>query len=424
MVRTLALLLLMITAAEVAAAEKATSAHWPRWRGGGDDGAASKGTYAVKWNATKGLAWKVPLPGKGCSTPIVRADHIILTAPVDGHDAVLAFDWSGKRLWQTPIGREVPGKHRNGSGSNPSAVTDGEQIFACYKSGNLAALDYDGKILWKLNLVERFGKGKLYWDFGTSPILTETDVVMAILHEGESYLAAFDQQAGELSWYVSRNYKTPTEGDHGYASPILIDHRDTKAVMVWGAERLTAHDVGSGKLLWSCANFNPEQKRNWVTVASPTISGNMAIVPYGRGSRIAGIRLGGSGDVTETHRSWTRTDTGSFVPTPAAQDGKVYLLRDRGEVECIDASSGKTLWKDQLPKHRASYYASPTIADGKLYAAREDGVVFVAAVAGKFAVLSENNMGERVIASPVPVADRILIRGEKHLFCVAPPATD
>ena len=118
-------------------------------------------------------------------------------------------------------------------------------------------------------------------------------------------------------------------------------------------------------------------------------------------------------------RRWKREDTGTFVPTLAEYKGRAYLVRDRGEVECLDPATGKTVWKAELPKTSASYYSSPALADGKIYAAREDGVVFVARVEGKFEVLAENHLGERLIASPVPVANRLLLRGEQHLFCVA-----
>jgi outer membrane protein assembly factor BamB len=153
------------------------------------------------------------------------------------------------------------------------------------------------------------------------------------------------------------------------------------------------------------------------------VVGDIAIVPYGRADRgsprLHGIKLGGSGDVTKTHRIWKREDVGTFVPTPIAYKGKVYLVRDRGEVDCIEPSTGKTIWSETLPKASSSYYASPVIAGGKLYAPREDGIVFVAAVEPKFELLAENNMADRVVASPVPVANRLFIRGEKHLFCIA-----
>ncbi len=398
----------------------ADAADWPRWRGPGDNGSVEAGTYPTRWSGSEGFLWKTPLPGKGCSTPIVWKEQIILTAPVDGQDAILAFDRAGKELWRTALGTEKKGKHRNGSGCNPSCVTDGQGIYACFKSGTLAGLDMQGKLLWKTNLHQRFGPDNLYWDFGTSPVLTEKCVMMAVMRHGNSCLAAFDKADGQLRWKADRNYATPNEGDHSYATPIVIRYQDRESVMVWGGQHLTIHDAADGKTLWSCGDFNPESKTLWPAVASPVIAGDVAVVPYGRGMRLHGIRLTGSGDVTATARLWARDDTGSFCPTPAECKGKVYLLRDRGEIECIEPVTGKTLWAGKLPPKGASYYASPTVAGGKLYAAREDGLVYVVGIEGKFEVLSANDMGERVVASPVPVDGRLLIRGEKHLFCIGP----
>jgi outer membrane protein assembly factor BamB len=396
-----------------------SNSNWPRWRGPHDNGSNESGSYPTKWDGTTNVLWKAPLPGKGCSTPIVWNERIYLTAPSDGQDTLLAFDWAGKSLWQTPVGPERAGKNRNGSGSNPSPTTDGTAIFTYFKSGNLAAFEMDGKVRWKTNLLDRFGKDTLYWDYGTSPVLTERDVIATMMHHGESYIAAFDKLTGELRWKVARNFVTPTEGDHSYATPIVIRHGGKEALLVWGGQHLTAHDATSGATLWSCGDFNPASKNNWVAVASPVIAGNIAIVPYGRGTRLHGIRLGGTGDVTATHRAWVREDTGSFVPTPIEYKGRIYLVRDRGQVECINPADGATLWTGELPKASASYYSSPAAADGKIYAAREDGVIFVAKIEGGFELLSENKMGEPVIASPVPVGNRLLIRGEKNLFCIA-----
>jgi outer membrane protein assembly factor BamB len=406
----------LVVAASAAIAE--VPDNWPRWRGTFDNGSAESGTYPVKWGANSGLLWKTPLPGKGCSTPIVWDKRIYLTAPVAGEDAVLAFDWSGKPLWQTTLGKEIAGKHGNGSGSNPSPTTDGHGLFVCFKSTTLAALELDGKLRWKTNLQERFGKLDLFWDACVSPVLTTHDVVVAVLHHGDSYLAAFNKSTGELHWKVARNYKTPTEGDHGYATPLLIRHEGRDALLVWGGQHLTAHDAADGKLLWDCGDFNPDATDNWPAVASPVVADGIAVVPYGRGNRLHGIRLGGAGDVTASHRIWQRMDTGSFVPTPAVSKGRVYLLRDRGQVECIDPASGKTLWSGKLPNQNGSYYASPAVADGKLYAVSEEGLVIVVRLGDPLEILSQNDMGEQIIASPVPVAGRLLLRGEKYLFCV------
>jgi len=136
------------------------------------------------------------LPGKGCSTPAVWDRRIYLTAPTNGLDAALAFDWAGKPLWHTTLGPEQAGKHRKGSGSNASPATDGHAVFVYFKSGTLAALELDGQLRWQTNLVERFGPDTLYWDHGTSPVLTKSCVVMTRMHHGESWVVAFDKASG------------------------------------------------------------------------------------------------------------------------------------------------------------------------------------------------------------------------------------
>jgi outer membrane protein assembly factor BamB len=398
---------------------------WPRWRGPHDNGSTDVGNYPVHLDENNTL-WRAPLPGKGCSTPIVLNQTIYLTAPVNGNDAVLAIDWSGDQRWAVTFGAEDAGKHRNGSGGNASPITDGDAVFAYFKSGTLAAVELDGSVRWTTNLVQRFGKDSLFWDQGTSPVLTDKYVVMARMHAGESWLAAFDKATGDMTWKVARNYQTPTEGDHGYTTPLVIQHDGKQALLVWGAEHMTIHDADDGHVMWSCGNFNPESNKMWPAIATPVIVGDIAVICFGRNDRgdprLHGIRVAGSGDVTETNHVWMRDDVGSFVPTPVAYAGRVYLVRDRGEVDCIDPVTGETIWSDAFPKNRKAFYASPLIAGGKLYAPREDGVVFVASVTDdRFELLAENDMGESVIGSPVPALNRLFIRGEKHLFCLASP---
>ena len=397
------------------------SGTWMSWRGPGSAGSVATGAYASGWEDGKNILWKAPLPGKGCSTPVVWGESIFITVPIEGEDGIMAFDWKGKVRWKSRMGKSRGGKHRNGSGANPSPVTDGKYIFAYYRSGNFAGLDIGGKVLWKTNLQERFGRDTLYWDIGTSPVVTRAHAVIAVIQERGSFLAAFDKKSGKLAWKVARNYECPTEGDHSYTTPIVVLHEGKEAILVWGAERLTLHSAADGKIIWSCAGFNPEQRSNWVTVASPVISAGIAVVPYGRGERLAGIRLGGKGDVTATHRLWTVKGNGTFVPTPAASGGEVFILRDKGQVVCLDSKTGRTKWSGRMPKHRAKYYSSPLVAGGNMYAAREDGVVVVARLGKNFEVLSENDMGERMIASPVPIDGRLLLRGEKALYCIAKP---
>lgn len=394
---------------------------WPRWRGPEDTGSVDGGTYPDSLSP-KTLIWQAPLPGKGCSTPILVSNTLYLTAPDEGRDALLAFDLSGKQLWKAVFAKEDAGKHRNGSGSNASPVSDGKSIFVYFKSGTLAAVSSAGETLWTTNIVERFGKDTLYWDHGTSPVLTTRHVVLARMHNGESWLAAFDRQTGKMAWKTDRNFQTPQEGDHGYATPLVLMRNGKETLLTWGAEHLTMHDAETGKLLWTCGNFNPDSEKLWPSISTPVIVNDTAVIAFGRNDRgkprLHGIRLDGSGDVTATAHAWFRNDVGTFVPSAAVWNKRVYLVRDGGEVECLEPATGKTVWKDAFPKHRTNFYSSPVIAGGRLFAPREDGTVFVADVTGNaFRVLSENDLQEPVIGSPIPVDGRIYLRGERHLFC-------
>jgi len=396
---------------------------WPVWRGPGFTGTAPAGNYPVKWTADT-AAWKVPLPGKGTSTPIVWRDRIYLTTPAEGQDAVLAVDRGGRQAWLARLGPESPPRHRSlASSCNASPATDGTAVFARFRSGRLAALEMDGRVRWQVNLDERFGPEQIFWDAASSPVLTQDCVVVARMHHGESWLAGFDKQTGAQRWLQKRNYETPTENDNSYTTPVLFQHGGRPAILVWGADHLTAHSASDGSLLWQCGGFNPAGTGFWPAIATPVVVDGMAIVPVGRDdrprqARIHGIRLGGSGDVTATHRAWQRDDLGVFCASPAVYKGRVYLLRHRGGIVCLDPANGKTIWEEALPRASASYYASPVIAGGVLYAAREDGVVFAVRVENGFELLGENPVGEQLIATPVPTSGSLLIRGERHLYCI------
>jgi outer membrane protein assembly factor BamB len=416
-----------LTALFAAPVAVARAADWPAWRGPSANGSILKGQFPTKWTPEE-AAWKVELPGTGVSTPIVWQDRIYLTTPAEGQDALLALDRSGKQLWLAKLGPESPARHRTlASSCNASPVTDGKALFARFRSGRLAAVEMDGKVRWQINLDQLFGPEQIYWDQGSSPMVTEDLVILSRMHHGESWVGAFDKKTGEQRWLQKRNYEVPAENDNGYTTPVLFKHKGRPALLIWGADHLTAHSVADGSVLWSCGGFNPRETKNWPAIATPVIQGGMAIVPVGRDdragqARLHGIRLDGSGDVTATHRAWQREDVGVFCSTPVEYKGRIFLLRHRGGVVCVDPATGKTIWEEAFPRSSSSYYSSPVIANGVLYAAREDGTVFAARVEDKFELLSENAMGERIVASPTPANNSILLRSEKHLFCIAAKA--
>ncbi|MDP1563905.1 MAG: PQQ-binding-like beta-propeller repeat protein [Pirellulaceae bacterium] len=403
---------------------KSNRLNWTNWRGADGTRALASGPKVLKFGGER-FRWKVALPGKGSSTPIVVDGRIFLTVPINGVDGLLCLDADGQQQFQTVFGAEKPGKHRRGSGANASPISDGQNVFVYFKSGTLASGDMQGAKRWQVNLVEKYGRESLYWDHGTSPILTERHVIMARMDERDSWLAAFDKSTGELAWKVARNYETPRECDHGYSTPIVIQYDQEESILTWGAEQITIHRALDGKLVWSCGNFNAEKNELWPTIASPVVVGDMVVVAYGRADRgtprLFGVRLDGQGDVTKSNHVWARDDIGAFVPTPLVHGRNVIVLGDRGDVECLDPQTGQTIWKEKYPPARANFYASPLLLGSYLYAIREDGAAFVSEIEGRSVkLLAENEMQQDIVGSPVPFGDSILIRGETHLFCIAP----
>lgn len=394
--------------------------NWPNWRGPTYNGVAAGKGYPTKWSETENLAWKIELPGSGASTPIVWGDKIFLTCVVEGKNAVVALDRNGKTLWTKEVGAESKAKHKKATGANPSMVTDGEHVYAYFKSGDLACLDLSGKIVWQVNLQEKYGKGDLWWDLGTSPVLTKDCVVVAVMESGPSYLAAFDKKSGEERYKADRNLGAPSEAAQSYSTPVVLNQNGLEILVVLGADHVTAHDAATGKELWRISGLNPKKEMFFRSIASAVVTNDMVIAPYARARTITGIRLGGMGDVTQSHVVWTKEEFGTDVPTPAAVDGKAYVCTDKGEVACLEAASGETIWQGRVEKKNTPFSSSPLVADGKIYLTREDGTTFVIEQGKEFKLLEKNEIkgldGE-VVATPVAVDGQILLRTPRHLYC-------
>lgn len=397
----------------------AQAENWPSWRGADNSGVARGTGFPTEWSLTKNMAWKIDLPGRGSSTPVVWDGHILLTCVVDGKNIVLDYDWKGQERWRAEVKDAKPGKHQKASGSNSSCVTDGEHIFAYFKSGDLACLNFAGKVLWHTNLQERYGPDTLWWDLGTSPVLTKTDCVVAVIQSDSSYLVAFDKVTGKEHWKVDRNLDAPEEAQQSYTSPVVIQDQGRELLIVLGADHVTAHEATTGQEVWRVGGLNPTRHKYFRSIASPAVHQGYVLAPYARGETVTGIKLGGSGDVTKTHVVWTKTGNGPDVPTPAVAGGKGYILSDRGVLTCVDVATGKEVWSGQVEKHRLNFSASPVLADGKIYLTREDGKTFVLAQGNEFKLLATNDLDEtQTVATPVFLDGKILIRTDTRLFCI------
>jgi len=419
---------LVVCAWAAVAALPASADNWPNWRGPAVDGVAAGTGYVSSWSPTEHVLWRLKLPGLGASTPAVWGDRVIVTCAVDGKDAVLCLDRNGKEIWRREVGTEKPGKHKKATGCNPSPVTDGKHVWVYYKSGDLAALNLaDGTVVWQTNLQEKFGADTLWWDLGTSPVLSKRAVIVAVMQTGPSYLAAFDRTSGELLWKQDRMLDAPEEAAQSYSTPLVIAGDAAKGepdevLVVLGADHVTAHDAATGRELWRVGGLNPTGNTYFRSIASPVVAGDLVIAPYARGESLTAIRRGGMGNVTGSHVAWARTDLGADVPTPAFKDGRLVVCTDKGKVVSLDAATGTTRATTELPKNRNAYSASPVIVDGRIIVTREDGessvLAWPAVAAETFTLLGQGVVDEMTVATPVCVDGRILVRTHDSLWCL------
>lgn len=377
------------------------------------------GVYPRTWSDDSQIAWQLDLPSSGGSTPAVWGELIFVTVTEGEKNALLCMNSSGQKQWLASFGPAREGKHKKGSGCNPSPVTDGQRVYVYFKSGDFAAVDFQGNIVWQKNLQSLYGEDTLWWDLGTSPVLTSKHVVVACMQSGPSYLAAFDPATGEQAWKVARDTGAPEEAAQSYSTPIVTTYQGQEQIVVLGADYATCHSAADGQELWRVGTLNPGQERFFRSIASPVLDGDIVIAPYARGGSLTAIRMGGSGDVTKSHVLWTKPAPSADVPTPAARDGKVYVCTDKGQVTCLETATGKEAWTLELEKNRNAYSASPVLTDDALYVTREDAKTFVITLDGNPQVAQANTLKDQfVVATPVFVNGQILLRTAERLYCI------
>ena len=392
---------------------------WPAWRGANSSGVAPDGTYPVNFSKTEGLRWRVDLPGRGCSTPVVWKDQLWLTSVDEGENVLMCYSLKGKALWSRRLGKATAGSNQRGTGANPSPVTDGKHVVAYFKSGTVACFDISGKALWTVELSKGYPEGSLQWDVGSSPLIYKETVIITVLQTGSSFLVAFDLESGEERWRVDRPFTVPTENNEAYCTPVLARPGGRETIVVWGADHLTGHDPTNGKQLWVCDGFNPREQRNWRVIASVAVDGDYVLVPYARGKYLAGVKLEAKGDSVVPTLVWERKGVSADTPTPAVRDGIAYVLSDRGVLDAVNMTDGSVLHSLTLPDVKGKFFASPLLAGDTIYCAADDGTVFIVKVSDDGLIhLRSNRMEDVLVASPVPVEGGLLLRSMKALYCI------
>lgn len=397
--------------------------NWPQWRGPALNGVSSEKNLPVKWNQQENITWKLAVPDRSGSTPIIWNNHIFLNV-ADGNDLYL---WcvdrnKGSVIWKKLLGS---GNHmmRKQNMSSPSPVTDGRNVWVMTGTGILKGFDFSGNEIWARDIQKEYGQFGLNWGYASSPLLHEDSLYVQVLHgmktDDPSYVMRIDKKTGKNIWRIERPTQAQRESPDSYATPTLLRNGKTLELVVLGGDCVTGHDLATGKELWRGNGLNPENNPFNRIVASPVVADGVVYAPT-RVKPLTAFRGGGRGDITETHRLWT-FNNGPDVPSPVTDGTYFYSVTDNGVMWCLDAKTGKEIYGRQRLRS-GTYSSSPVLADGKIYISNEDGLTTVIRAGPQFEVLAENELGDYCLSSPAISDGQIFIRTSKFLYCVGPRA--
>ena len=423
------LLALLSVIAVLVPAARARGENWPQWRGPRNDGLSSE-KAPLKWSRTENVAWRLPLPGRAGSTPVVWGDRIFLTSASDGDELLLlCVSTEGKKLWEKVVGGGNQNVRRDeGNYASPSPSTDGKHVWTAMSNGLLACYNVSGDLEWRVDLQERYGKFEIQFGLSSTPVLHGDRLYLQLIHgkwsktPSRGLVVALDKATGKEVWKKVRATAAVDECKHSYASPVLYQDDQRAFFVSHGADWTIAHDLETGEEIWRCGGLNPvtpggRYHNTLRFVASPVAVPGLIVVPTAKNGGVVAIDpTSGKGDLTGTKSvRWIARRVTPDVPSPLVHDGLVYLSRD-GSLVVLDAATGKQYYEERV--FRSRYRASPLYSDGRIYLTARRGVVTVVKAGREFEVLAENKMDEPITASPLISGGTLYLRTFDALYAI------
>jgi len=424
-----------------------TTANWPSFRGPNAAGVSDGQSLPDRWNAEtgEGIRFQVEIPGLAHSSPIVWGDRLFVTTAVSSEpDAsfkpglygsgeasadrsvqewqILCLDKkSGKLLWQKTATRGAPKdkRHIKSTYANSTPATDGKVVVALFGSEGLFAYTVAGEFLWKKDLgrmdVGAYDLPSYEWGTASSPIIHDGKVIVQCDQQHGSFLLAADLQTGETVWKTERD-ELPSWG-----TPTVCPGKGGEELVTNGSNFIRGYNPATGAELWRLGGSSK------ITAPTPVFAEGLIIVSSGRAPErpIFAIRPGGRGDITlrdgatsNQSVAWSKTRRGGYMPTPLIYRNLVYVLNNDGLLGCYELPTGTEHYLDRIPHRSFGFSASPVAADGKIYLAGEDGLVFVLEAGPWMKLLATNPVGEPLMATPALSGGTLYLRGSKHLFAI------
>jgi len=400
--------------------------NWPGWRGPRSDGTSLEKNIPTKWSADKNIAWKVAIPGKGHASPTIWDDRIFLvTCLTDQKERVLMClnRRNGKMLWQrTVLKGPLETIHRLNSRASSTPATDGKLVYVTFLKVDgrtvpapnvgsprpitpgtilVAAYDMSGEKKWMVEVGDFISAH----GFNASPVLYRDLLIINGDHDGNAYIVALDCETGKERWRIDRENKT-----RSYVTPIIRRIGKRTQMVLSGSKSVASYDPVTGKRHWILDG--PTEQ----FVASVVFNGKHLFVTGGFPERhILAIRPDGNGNVTNTHIVWRASRGAAYVPSPIVEGQHLLVVSDSGIASCFNGSDGKRLWMERLG---GGHSASTVSAEGNVYFVSDKGVTTVLRPGPKFNVIANNNLGEKISASPAISQGQVFLRSNRHLFCI------
>jgi outer membrane protein assembly factor BamB len=383
---------------------------WPQFRGPGGQGHSSERGLPLEWSESKNVAWKVAVPGRGWSSPVVAGGRVWLTTATainrDTSLRLLAFDAAtGAPALDVEVFRLRGAALLNpkNSHASPTPIVDGDRVYVHFGAEGTAAVSTAGAILWKTKLPYQSQHGN-----GGSPELAGDLLIVNCDGFDESFVAALDTKTGKTRWRTDRRQPF----SQAYSTPLAIHAGDRDQIVSVGAFNAVAYDPVKGKELWRVGY--PDGFSN---VPRPVYGHGLVFITTGfQQPSILAVRPDGSGDVTKTHVAWKLSRGAPLTPSPLVAGDELYVVTDNGIASCLDAATGAVRWQQRLGN---SFSASPVFADGRIYFLDEDGRTTVVKAGPVFEPLAANVLDGATLASMGVASRAFFIRTATHLYRIA-----
>jgi outer membrane protein assembly factor BamB len=428
-------------------ARAAAPGHWAQFRGNEATGVAETQNLPDRWNpaTNENILWRTPIAGLAHSSPIVWGDVIFVTSAVSSEknatfkpglygDGDASADRSrhrwmlyaidkrtGKTRWERAAVEGAPKnkRHIKSTYASSSPATDGRIVVAWFGSEGIHAYDFNGGKRWSVDLgrvdMGAYDIPSYEWGPASSPIIWNGLVIVQCDTQADSFLLALDAETGKTVWKTDRK-ELPSWG-----TPTIVNTPAGPELVTNASNFVRGYDPKTGRELWQLGGSSK------ITAPTPIFAGGLHIIASGRAPErpVFAVKPGargdltlGKGDTSSTHVAWSKTGRGSYMPTPLAYRGLLYVLANNGVLDAYDLATGKEIYRQRLPLVGSGFSASPVAADGKIYLSNEDGEMLVIEAGETFKHIGTNSMGETLMATPAISEGVMLVRGASTLFAI------